>query len=148
MSAESGKGPIPITNQLAIPEQELSFTFARSGGPGGQNVNKVNTKAVLRFNVVGSQSLGEEDKRLILERLASRLTKEGELVLASDATRSQEDNKRLTVLKLQQLLRAALRIQRPRKATRPSRAAKERRLATKKARGARKQERSGQGFDF
>lgn len=147
MSAESGKGPIPITNQLAIPEQELSFTFARSGGPGGQNVNKVNTKAVLRFDVVGSQSLGEEDKRLILERLASRLTKEGELVLASDATRSQEDNKRLTVLKLQQLLRAALRIQRPRKATRPSRAAKERRLATKKARGARKQERSGQGFD-
>ncbi|EMG37960.1 protein chain release factor B [Desulfocurvibacter africanus PCS] len=147
MSAESGKGPIPITNQVAIPEQELSFTFARSGGPGGQNVNKVNTKAVLRFDVVGSQSLGEEDKRLILERLASRLTKEGELVLASDATRSQEDNKRLTVLKLQQLLRAALRIQRPRKATRPSRAAKERRLATKKARGARKQERSGQGFD-
>ncbi|MEG6551405.1 alternative ribosome rescue aminoacyl-tRNA hydrolase ArfB [Desulfocurvibacter africanus] len=147
MSTDSGKGPIPITNQVAIPEQELSFTFARSGGPGGQNVNKVNTKAVLRFDVVGSQSLGEEDKRLILERLASRLTKEGELVLASDATRSQEDNKRLTVLKLQQLLRAALRIQRPRKATRPSRAAKERRLATKKARGARKQERSGQGFD-
>ncbi|EGJ52079.1 alternative ribosome rescue aminoacyl-tRNA hydrolase ArfB [Desulfocurvibacter africanus] len=147
MSTDSGKGPIPITNQVAIPEQELSFSFARSGGPGGQNVNKVNTKAVLRFDVVGSQSLGEEDKRLILERLASRLTKEGELVLASDATRSQEDNKRLTVLKLQQLLRAALRIQRPRKATRPSRAAKERRLATKKARGARKQERSGQGFD-
>ncbi len=148
MSAETGKGLIPITNHVSIPEQELSFSFARSGGPGGQNVNKVNTKAVLRFDVAGSQSLGEEDKRLIFERLDSRLTKEGELVLTSDATRSQEDNKRLTLLKLQQLLRAALRIQRPRKATRPSRAAKERRLAAKKARGARKQERSGQGFDF
>lgn len=148
MSAESGKGLIPITNHVAIPEQELSFTFARSGGPGGQNVNKVNTKAVLRFDVAGSPSLSDEDRRIILERLASRLTKEGELVLASDATRSQEDNKRLALLKLQQLLRTALRRLPPRKATKPGRAAKERRLAAKKARGARKQERAGRGYDF
>lgn len=138
-------GVIPITAQVVIPEAEIVFTFVRSSGPGGQNVNKVSTKAVLRFDVAGSPSLDEQDRLLIRERLASRLTREGVLVLSSDATRSQEDNRRLALLKLQQLLRAALHRQRPRKPTRPSRAAQERRLAAKKARGARKRERSARG---
>lgn len=148
MSGGSGRGFIPITGQVAIPEGEISFTFARSSGPGGQNVNKVNTKAVLHFDVAGSPSLRDEDRRIILDRLASRLTRDGVLVLASDATRSQEDNRRLALFKLQQLLRAALRRQRPRKPTRPSLAAKERRLMAKKAHGARKRERSSRDLDF
>lgn len=147
MSGGSGRGLIPITGQVAIPEGEIGFTFTRSSGPGGQNVNKVNTKAVLRFDVAGSPSLRDEDRRIILDRLASRLTRDGVLVLASDATRSQEDNRRLALLKLQQLLRVALRRQRPRKPTRPSLASKERRLTAKKAHGARKRERSSRDLD-
>ena len=84
---------IDIQTGLSIPEGELTFTFSRSGGPGGQNVNKVNTRATLFFDVRNSPSLSEEQKALILERLKGRIDREGVMRVISQRHRTQGDNR-------------------------------------------------------
>lgn len=136
---------IEILDQLLIPEEEVSFTASRSSGPGGQNVNKVSTRVTLWFDVVNSQSLSEEQKSLILRRLALRVNKEGLLQVASQRTRSQAFNRQDAIEKFVALLRGALMRDAPRKRTRIPTGAKERRIKDKKLRGQRKQLRSRLG---
>ncbi len=133
---------IEITHQLSIPDDELRFTASLSGGPGGQNVNKVSSRVTLWFNVVNSPTLSPEQKELILSRLATRIGKNGVLRVISQQTRSQVENKELAMERFVELLRDALKQVPIRKKTRVSKAAKLRRLEEKKQRAIQKQERS------
>lgn len=121
-----------VTPRLTIPAGELSFAFARSGGPGGQNVNKVSSKVDLRWSPATSSALIAEDRALLLERLASRLSNDGELIVTSTLTRDQMKNRQDALSKLALIVRTALARQKPRKATQPSRGAKRRRVADKR----------------
>jgi ribosome-associated protein len=133
---------IRINEQISIPENELVFTASHSGGPGGQNVNKVSTRVTLWFDVVSSTSLSPEQKDSILRRLATRIGKDGLLRVISQQTRSQVENKELAIERFAELLRDALKQVPIRKKTRVSKGAKLRRLEEKKQRGDLKHERS------
>ena len=130
--------PIRITGRLALDPAEIHESFIRAGGPGGQHVNTTATAVQLRFDVRRSPSL-PDDVRRRLERLAgSRLTREGVLVLQAQGHRSQRRNRDEALARLVALVRAAARPPVPRKATRPSKASKRRRLEHKKKHGALK----------
>lgn len=132
---------VEITAELAIPDDELELTAARSSGPGGQHVNKTSTRVILRFDVLRSPSLDDAQRRRILARLATRISREGVLRLSSQSSRSREANRRAAIERFAELLRGALAEAAPRTATRPSRAAKERRIQEKKVRGRIKRDR-------
>jgi len=132
---------VEIHERLTIPDDELSFEFSRSSGPGGQNVNKVSTKATLLFDVAGSPSLTGEQRSRIMNRLRTRITKTGLLRVTSQRHRSQRANREAAVEKFSELVREALRTRRPRRRTKPPRAAKERRIQEKKQRGELKRRR-------
>ncbi|MBI2837921.1 MAG: aminoacyl-tRNA hydrolase [Acidobacteria bacterium] len=132
---------INITPTLAIHEDELTFTASRSGGAGGQNVNKVNTRITLVFDLEKSVSLTSEQKLLILSRLGGRVNKEGVLRVVAQIHRTQDANRKAAVERFVELLRAAMIVPRTRKKTAPRRSAQERRLAAKKRRGLLKQSR-------
>ncbi|HUG44062.1 MAG TPA: alternative ribosome rescue aminoacyl-tRNA hydrolase ArfB, partial [Acidobacteriota bacterium] len=117
--------------EFAIPETELSFTFSRSSGPGGQHVNKTSTRVTLRFDIGNSPSLSGEEKDLLKERLATRIDKRGILRLVTQKHRSQAANRKEAIERFGPLIRSALKTTRPRKPTRASKAAKERRLREK-----------------
>ena len=134
---------ISITEDLAVPAEEVVFTTSRSGGPGGQNVNKLETRVTLRFDLAGSGTFSEEQKARIQERLATRITKEGALLVTSQKHRTQAANRDAAVERFAELIREALREEAPRKKTKPSRAAKARRLESKRRQSQRKRERSG-----
>jgi ribosome-associated protein len=134
---------IEITPHLAIPEEELSFTFIRASGPGGQNVNKVSTAVQLRFDARNSPSLAEE-VRTRLERLAgARATREGEIVITAARFRSQERNRADAVERLAALIEKALHTPKKRKPTRPGAAAKAKLRQIKSHRSRLKSLRSG-----
>jgi len=125
---------IRITDRISIDERELDERFVRASGPGGQNVNKLSSAVQLRFDVRGSSSL-PPDVRARLERLAGqRLTREGVLVIMAQRHRTQERNRADARERLIELVRRASVAPTPRRPTKPSRGAKERRLATKKNR--------------
>jgi ribosome-associated protein len=121
-----------VTPRVTIPGGELGIAFARSGGPGGQNVNKVASKVELRWNPTTSAALTDDDRAWLVHRLRSRLTGDGTLIVTSTATRDQGKNRDDATRKLALIVRAALDRPRPRRATRPSRGAKQRRLADKR----------------
>jgi ribosome-associated protein len=123
---------LEIDNKIFIPDTELSFSFARSSGPGGQNVNKTNSKAVLDWNFHRSASIPDAVRQRFLARFGKRLTVEGSLVIASDKHRDQRRNMDECLEKLAQMLREVLTPPKRRKATKPGKGAIERRLKTKK----------------
>lgn len=125
---------IEIPGGPAIPEEELTFTASRSGGPGGQHVNKVSSRITLLWDLEGSPSLSGEQKGVLRSRLASRINESGQFRLSVQESRSQAANRRLAVERFVALLAAALARRRPRRATRPSAASKEKRLTEKKGR--------------
>jgi len=129
---------LKISETLHIPLSELEFRSSRSGGPGGQNVNKLETRIELLFDVARSPSLTDEQRNVLMSNLRSKLDTDGVLRVVSQESRSQWQNKRLAVEKFVLLLRKALKPQRKRVATKPSRSAKEKRLKLKKIRGERK----------
>jgi len=125
---------IPVTDSLAIDDNEISESFIRGSGPGGQNVNKVATAVQLRFDVRNSPSLPQAVKER-LERLAGRrLTQEGVLVITAQRHRTQERNREDALARLLELIRQATERPKPRRPTRPTLASKERRLDAKSKR--------------
>jgi len=134
---------IRITDVIAIPASELRVSFVRSGGPGGQNVNKVASKVQLRWTPARSAAFSETDRVWLLKRLAAKLTSDGDLIVASNLTRDQGRNRVDAEAKLAALVIAALVRPKKRRATTPSRAARERRVDEKKARGLIKKARRG-----
>lgn len=133
---------IQITDELAIPGEEVTFATSRSGGPGGQNVNKLETRVTLRFDLAGSAVLSEEQKARLQERLGTRITRGGVLQVTSQKHRTQGANRDAAVERFAELVREALQEEAPRKKTRPSRAAKARRVEGKRRQSQRKRERS------
>ncbi len=130
-----------VNSRLVIPPEELRASFARSGGPGGQNVNKVESKVILRFDVRASRTLGEVRRARILERLASRLTGPGEIVIHASRHRQRAENLADARERLATLLREALHVPTVRRPTRPTRGSRERRLGAKKHRATLKHQR-------
>ncbi|MBA3541549.1 MAG: aminoacyl-tRNA hydrolase [Deltaproteobacteria bacterium] len=136
-----------INPRVTIPSGELSVAFSRSGGPGGQNVNKVSSKVDLRWNLTTSTALSEEDRAWLLQKLRSKLTSDGTLIVTSTLTRDQIQNREDASSKLTLIVRAALDRPKPRKATKPSKSAKRRRVNDKRHAATIKQNRRGSGDD-
>ena len=129
-----------VTASVLIPAYELSWTFGPSGGPGGQHANRAHTRAEVRFDVEASSSLSQYQRQRILTRLGAVV------IVSADDERSQLRNRRLALDRLRQKLAGALRVETPRRPTRPGRGAVERRLDAKRRQAARKRDRRG-GFD-
>ena len=134
---------IVVSPRLTIPAGELALAFARSGGPGGQNVNKVSSKVELRWNPTTSAALAPDDRTWLVARLANRLTTDGTLIVTSTATRDQIKNRDDAMSKLTLIVRSALERPKTRRATKPSRASKRRRVEDKRHRAQIKRARRG-----
>ncbi len=125
---------IEVEPGIRIADRELRFEYVRSSGPGGQNVNKTATKAVLRWSVVDSPGLSEAARRRFLERFATRVSATGDVIIASDRFRDQPRNSEDCLARLRTMLEAIARPPRPRRPTRPTKGARERRLQDKRER--------------
>jgi ribosome-associated protein len=138
---------LAVTDDLFVPRAELTYRASRSGGPGGQHVNTSSTRVELAWNVESSPSLTDAQRALLKEKLANRINAEGELLLVAGSSRSQYQNKEEVTERFVELLREALHVPKPRRKTRPPRAAKEERLQEKKRRSEVKKMRGPIGFD-
>jgi len=125
---------LKITAGLEVPLSELRLKFSRSGGPGGQHVNRSATRVELLFDVAGSPSLSDDQRRRVLSRLGTYLSKDGMLRLVCQTHRSQKQNRDEVLGRFAALMRAALAPRRARRPTRPTAASRERRLAAKRHR--------------
>lgn len=132
---------LTVNSRIQIPLGEFHFTFSRSSGPGGQNVNKLNTKATLRWAVAQSPSLPDDVRQRFLERYRTRVTSEGDLLVTSQRFRDAGRNAGDCLEKLRQMLSAVAHPPKVRKATKPSRASKRRRLEDKRKQSEKKQSR-------
>ena len=132
-----------VNERIHIPESEFTWRFVRSGGPGGQNVNKVASKAVLSWDVASSPSLPEDVKARLRTQQRRRFNAEGVLVVSSQRYRDQDRNRQDCLERLRDMVLEALQAPTPRRATRPTRGSKKRRLAEKRQRSQTKQRRQG-----
>ncbi|MDX2263037.1 MAG: alternative ribosome rescue aminoacyl-tRNA hydrolase ArfB [Gemmatimonadales bacterium] len=139
--------PLQISPALAIPREELLFRASRSGGPGGQHVNTSSTRIEVVWNVLTSPALSDEQRAALLRRLATRLDSQGQIRIVSQAGRSQLQNREAAVERLIELVAAALIEPKKRKATKPTKASKVRRVEAKKKRGELKRDRRQKGDD-
>lgn len=135
------KTQVLAIEQVKILKKELSYKTSRSGGKGGQNVNKVETKVEVTFDIANSFALNESQKQIIVSKLKSKLTDEGLLKLSEEKHRSQLANKEAVVEKFVRLLNKALEIPKKRKSTKPTKASKVKRSESKKHRSELKQSR-------
>jgi len=132
---------IVVNSRITIPESELTVSFSRSGGPGGQNVNKVETKVTLRWRPKDSVALSKRDQTWLLNKLRSKLTTEGDIIITSSKTRAREQNRTDAYEKLAELVRTSLVRPKKRKPTRPTRNSVKRRLAAKQRQSDKKRNR-------
>jgi ribosome-associated protein len=127
---------LAVSRTIAIPDDELQWRFVRAGGPGGQNVNKVASKAVLRWNVAATPSLPANVKERLVALNRRRITADGDLLISGQRFRDQERNRQDCLEKLTALIREAATLPKSRRPTKPTRASQRRRLAAKKRRSA------------
>ena len=133
---------IYVTDDIALYEREVKCHFVRSSGPGGQNVNKVATAVQLRFDVLASESIGEEVKRRLKRHAGKRMGEDGVLRISAQRFRTQERNREDAIERLVALIRAAAKPPKPRRKTRTPRASKEQRLSDKQRRSGTKRTRA------
>lgn len=138
---DGGESALRVDHTLRIPRAELVYRATRSGGPGGQHVNTSSTRVELTWDLAGSPSLSEAQRQQLLNRLANRVDSSGVLRLTASASRSQARNKEEVTERFLTILAAALRVPKPRKRTRPTRASKEARLQAKRRRSEIKRRR-------
>jgi ribosome-associated protein len=138
---------LQITPTISIPDSELDFSFVRSSGPGGQAVNKVSSKAQLRWNFASSAALPWDVRQRFREKFQNRLTVLGELVISSDSQRDRLQNQAECLEKLKAMILLVAVPPKPRKKTKPSYGSKQRGLADKKRQGEKKKGRSGKSWD-
>lgn len=138
---------IAVNDSLSIPRGELDVRVSRSSGAGGQHVNKTSSRVEIFWNIPASRALTDEQRARLLDKLSSRLTTEGSIRVVASDLRSQSRNRDLAEQRLAELVRRALIVPRKRKPTKPSRAAKEARLESKKKHSNKKRERRHRSFD-
>ena len=138
---------LPINASLFIPRGELDVRVSRSGGAGGQHVNKTSSRVEIFWNVRTSRALTDEQRARLTERLSSKLTTEGSIRVVASDMRSQSRNREIAEERLAELIRRALVVPKRRRATRPTRAAKEARLEGKKRQSSKKRERGNKSFE-
>ena len=136
------KNDLFIKNGITIPEHELIITTSRSGGAGGQHVNKTDTRITVRWNIKTTTALTDEQKNYVLEKLQARITSEGDLIIHNSESRSQLQNKKNALNNLAAIIRNALAVQKKRIATKMPKTLKEARLKSKSHRSKIKQMRS------
>jgi len=129
------KNDLPVKNGIVIPGHEIEITASRAGGPGGQHVNKSDTRITIRWNVKTTTALTDVQKERVLQNIASRLTSEGDLIIHNSSSRSQQQNKKNALALLSQIVRKALHVPKKRMKTRVPKSIKEARLKEKKRRG-------------
>jgi ribosome-associated protein len=125
---------------------ELMFTTSRSSGPGGQNVNKVNSKVTIRWNVADSFAITQEEKETLLQKLGGKLTVDNVLIVTSQDKRSQLENKEAAILKLERMINKAFEVKKKRKATKPTKSSVQKRIQSKKQHSEKKQRRQQSDF--
>ena len=141
------KNDLPIKNGIVIPGHEIEITASRAGGPGGQHVNKSDTRITVRWNARKTGALNEIQRERVLKNLQARLTRDGDLIIHHSSSRSQQQNKKNALARLAQEVRKALHVRKKRMATRVSKAMKESRLRSKKHRSKIKKMRSKKVYD-
>ncbi len=133
---------LKINENLSIPLEEISISAIRSQGAGGQNVNKVSTAIHIRFDVQASSAISDEDRERLLRVKDRRLSKDGVIVIKSQRYRSQDKNRSDALERLAEMIRKALVVEKPRKATKPSKKSRQKRLDEKTKRGRLKESRA------
>jgi ribosome-associated protein len=138
---------LTVNDSLSIPRSELDVRVSRSSGAGGQHVNKTSSRVEIFWNIPGSRALTEEQRARLLDKLSSRLTTEGSIRVVASDMRSQSRNRDIAEERLSELVRRALMVPRKRKATKPTRAAREARLESKKLHSNKKRTRTDKSFE-